>query len=267
MCNNNDRDHSSQNADNSDSGDFCSGAFKAVIFTGGLYAPPQNTKNYWASVGQPDFVVAADSGLEICDSYNSFYKKEYDFSPDIITGDFDSLKFPLLPEKYKVKPDVFPRDKDFTDTELAVDSVYKAAQKRGIKNPHITLVGGDGGRIDHLLNIYDSFACEEHVSVWLGKEQGVYLLKDGFCCSISALSMEDIVSVARTSSSRTRGSLHSKGLVWESNCFRNAGMPSLSNRISPEFYNLSKPVNLFAVGADFLTIVPLSAVVTVYREK
>lgn len=264
MCNNNDREHSSQNSSNLKKN--LPDDFHAVIFTGGLFAPPQNTKKYWAETGQPDFIVAADSGLEICDLYCDFYKNEYDFFPDIITGDFDSLNSPALIEKYKIKPNVFPCDKDFTDTELAVASVYKEAQKHGVKNPHITLVGGDGGRTDHLLNIYDSFASEKYVSVWLAKEQGLYLLKDGFSCDIFELGIEDIVSVARTSASRTKGALRSEGLVWEANCFRKEGMPSLSNRISQEFYDLSKPVRLCAKGADFLVIAPLSAVVIMSKS-
>ena len=144
--------------------------------------------------------------------------------------------------------------------------MYKEAQKHGVKNPHITLVGGDGGRTDHLLNIYDSFASEKYVSVWLAKEQGLYLLKDGFSCDIFELGIEDIVSVARTSASRTKGALRSEGLVWEANCFRKEGMPSLSNRISQEFYDLSKPVRLCAKGADFLVIAPLSAVVIMSKS-
>ncbi|MGP1458361.1 MAG: thiamine pyrophosphokinase [Treponema sp.] len=265
MDNHTDSARRSQNARNLQND--CTSGFHALIFTGGLFPPPEDTQNYWAQNGRPDFVIAADSGLEACDAYNSFYMNDFHFAPDRIVGDFDSLRFPSLIEKYGLEPETFPRDKDFTDTELAVDAAYTEAAAHGAENPRITLLGGDGGRIDHLLNIYDSFAGSRPLSVWLAKEQAVYLLKAGFRAEIAALTPDDAVSVSRTSHSRKGGSLQSEGLEWESPLFRKNGMPSLSNRISKDFFAAGKPVTLRADGADFLVIAPYSALVTIFPEK
>lgn len=265
MDNHNDSERISQNrgAQKND----CKSGFHALIFTGGLFPPPEKTQNYWAQHGKPDFIIAADSGLEACDEYNSFYKNDFNFAPKRIVGDFDSLRFPLLIEKYGLEPEIFPRDKDFTDTELAAAAAYTEAKVRGVERPHLTLVGGDGGRLDHLLSIYDSFAASRRLSVWLAKEQAVYLLQADFRAEIASLTLCDEVSVSRTTLCRTGGTLQSTGLQWESDVFRKSGMPSLSNRIAGDFYAAKKPVILSAHGADFLVIAPHSARVTVFPEK
>ncbi|MGP1458359.1 MAG: hypothetical protein ACTTKL_03500 [Treponema sp.] len=61
--------------------------------------------------------------------------------------------------------------------------------------------------------------------------------------------------------------MQSEGLEWESPLFRKNGMPSLSNRISKDFYAAEKPVILRADGADFLAIAPHSARVTIFPER
>ena len=114
-----------------------------VIFTGGSAPEYEKTRLYWKTHPQADYVIAADSGLETCASYA--------FSPCVIMGDFDSIQDRALLDYYNDDIKVpFDSDKDFTDTELAVSKAYEIAEKLR-KTPFITLVGGDGGRIDHLL--------------------------------------------------------------------------------------------------------------------
>ena len=245
----------------------CNSVFHALIFTGGLFPPPEKTQNYWEKNGLPDFIIAADSGLEACDAYNSFYAGTFNFAPNKVIGDFDSLRFPSLIEKYGLEPECFPRDKDCTDTELAAAAAYAEADARGQMKPYLTLLGGDGGRLDHLLNIYDSFAGEHPLSVWLAKEQAVYLLKAGYRAEITALTQKDEISVSRTTLSRIGGTLQSAGLQWEADAFRKSGMPSLSNRIAEDFYRAGKPVVLSSLDADFLVIAPHSAHVMVFPAK
>ncbi len=90
--------------------------------------------------GQPqapspgDFVIAADGGLT--------YAKKCGITPDLVVGDFDSLKEP---------PDdglnivMLPQEKDDTDMAAALDEGWR----RGYRIFHI--YGGTGGRLDHTL--------------------------------------------------------------------------------------------------------------------
>ncbi len=93
----------------------------------------------------PDWVIAADSGIRCA--------LELRLRIDRILGDFDSADPVLLQEceQKKIPRLVFPAEKDFTDTELALE---EAAEKAG-ENGRILLLGAIGTRMDHsLANIF-----------------------------------------------------------------------------------------------------------------
>ena len=223
-----------------------------VIFTGGFYPNPESTKDIWKNHPVPDYIIAADSGIETLENYTKFYPF---FKPNVIIGDFDSITNKDILEKYSDKIKTFPQDKDYTDTELAIKEAFYYAKKIN-KKPYITLVGGDGGRIDHLLAIYDLFSEKQHPSLWLCKDQAIYLLEKNNKYELSNINEQDYISIARTTSSRKRGKIISKNLTWESNLFRKKGMPSLSNRINKQM----KKIYYSIKNENFLLIVPLKAI-------
>lgn len=92
----------------------------------------------WLSSRRYDFVIAADSGLE--------HAKTLGLKVDYILGDYDSVH-PELLEVYKNDTEivVYPKDKDFTDTHLAILS----AINKGAEN--IDVIGATGSRMDHML--------------------------------------------------------------------------------------------------------------------
>jgi thiamine pyrophosphokinase len=85
--------------------------------------------------GKDDITIAADSG------YQNAIK--LGVTPDIAVGDFDSLSVSLSPDVEKLQ---VPTEKDFTDSQLAVD----IAQKKGADE--MVLIGGLDGRLDHTLS-------------------------------------------------------------------------------------------------------------------
>ena len=89
---------------------------------------------------QPELMIAADSGMEF------FYRNG--IKPDVIVGDFDSVK-PEALAYFKGQPDIELRElnpiKDDTDTEFAI----RLAIERGAEK--ITILGGTGSRLDHVL--------------------------------------------------------------------------------------------------------------------
>ena len=84
-------------------------------------------------------VVAADSGLELAAPLG--------LTVDRIVGDLDSVDPDLLAEARSagIPVDEYPQDKDRTDLAIALDTALEHAPDR------IVVVGGHGGRLDHLL--------------------------------------------------------------------------------------------------------------------
>jgi thiamine pyrophosphokinase len=106
-----------------------------VVFSGG--DPPGATAV--ADLPTERFVIAADSGLD--------HATALGIAVDLVVGDLDSVAPATLAaaEAAGAVVERHPADKDQTDGELALD----AAVRRGAAR--VIVVGGLGGRIDHLL--------------------------------------------------------------------------------------------------------------------
>lgn len=227
-----------------------------VLFTGGESPHPSQAKDFFRRLGHVSFTVAADSGLDTLESYNTYSGLDV-FRPDYIIGDMDSLKNKSLLEKHRFAKIVpYPCDKDFSDTELGLQICHSLKKST---SDRLVMVGGNGGRCDHFISIYETFSMDIHADIWLCGCQAVfYLPKDG-SISVYGLGKDDCLSISRLPWDSFGGSVESEGLEWGSALMRKKGMPSLSNRICRSFYEKSMPVKLRAVGASFLVFVPLWA--------
>lgn len=229
-----------------------------VLFIGGEFPDPRLTENYLSKTGSPDFIVAADSGLDTLSKYDAHYTKtslNINFYPDIIVGDMDSIQDKSLPKKYShAITQAFPCDKDYTDTELALSFCSGELKRTG---GIITMVGGNGGRADHFISIYETYATECHPDVWLCGKQAIYYLDREDSISFSGLSESDNISIARLPSNYFGGHVETEGLEWGSAVMRKKGMPSLSNRISKEFLESGKNVKITAQDGQFLVFAPV----------
>lgn len=110
-------------------------------------------------------IVAADSGLERA--------LECGVEPDEVVGDMDSLREVGLLDRFppeRVRS--FPKDKDDTDTEIALSMLYDA----GFGS--VVLAGGGGGRLDHLIGILSLFHRERHPTLWITAENEVTAVDD-----------------------------------------------------------------------------------------
>lgn len=221
-----------------------------LIFTGGKAPCLDSLDNYFSVHGKPDFVIAADSGLAVAESYGK------DFEADFILGDMDSLDDIKRLDKYpKEVVQTFIRDKDFTDTELAVKKALEIDS-----DAFITLIGGGGGRIDHFFAIYELFSWQKAMDVWIpGTDafQALYFIPDGKTAIINNLTVKDDISVCRPSNCYDKGIVESEGLQWEGDCFNKKGMPSVSNRISASY--VGKSVKIKACGGNFVLILPVKS--------
>jgi thiamine pyrophosphokinase len=111
-----------------------------------------------------DLIVAADSGLDLAASAG--------LSPSLVVGDMDSLSDQSLLDAYPPENILrFSPDKDETDTEIGL----RVMKERGCTD--VTLAGGGGGRIDHLLAIAALFERERPPLRWLTDREEIILIE------------------------------------------------------------------------------------------
>ena len=110
--------------------------------------------------------IAADGGLGHADRAGR--------GVDVVVGDLDSVDPAALERARAAGTEVIahPVDKDATDLDLALDL---AAQRwDGATPPRVLVVGGHGGRTDHLVGNLLLIASERHrglrITMWSGVE-------------------------------------------------------------------------------------------------
>lgn len=104
-----------------------------IIFAGGERIEPEVLED----LPEGAFVIAADSGLDQAALVG--------LQVDLIVGDLDSVSSEGLEDASGVPMEIYARDKDFTDLELAIDAALRIDAER------LIVVGGHGGRLDHHL--------------------------------------------------------------------------------------------------------------------
>jgi len=130
---------------------------KGVLVLGGEHPSAHITEQHMRDA---DLVVAADSGFDF------LWENGLDF--DYIVGDMDSTRYGhALAEMPSEKLIIASTEKDETDTELGLQFL----KERGID--FVTMIGGGGGRLDHLLGIVALFDREIRPDEWYTKNEGV----------------------------------------------------------------------------------------------
>ena len=185
-----------------------------------------------------DVVAAADSGLTAAENAG--------ISPDWIIGDMDSVDSLLL-KKYPADRVIsFPHDKDFTDTELALDLLWKKGCSR------IWIAGGGGGRLDHLLALSWLFERGKFPERWITFSDDVYCLDS---LSLNEIKMKfapgTTVSVLPLGTGEWKA--QSKGLKWPlDNVVWDRGSIAISNRTTTDSFSI------FVTKGRFMVILPIT---------
>ncbi len=78
-----------------------------------------------------------------------------------LVGDMDSIQNEAYIASLKIPQYRYPRDKDHTDTELALSYALKTYGKK------IGLIGGSGGRLDHFFSLFLQFQSSKRPVVWI----------------------------------------------------------------------------------------------------
>ncbi|MDR0761143.1 MAG: thiamine diphosphokinase [Treponema sp.] len=136
---------------------------RGIAFIGGEGPSPERRRRLSEEAA---LIVAADSGLMAAEDAG--------VTVHLITGDMDSLDDLGRLEKYPPNR-VFrhPRDKDDTDTELALRLLWD----RGCTETW--LIGGGGGRTDHLLALRSLFERDRKPDRWVTSREDIFCLGEG----------------------------------------------------------------------------------------
>lgn len=137
-----------------------------VIVTNGEI---ENIRTLDKHIFESDFVICVDGATR--------YLKEIDMVPNLLVGDLDSISLDDMEwvKSKGVKLRKFPKEKDKTDTELAIDFALEHSPTM------ITLIGAIGSRVDHSMgNIFllKKILDENILGRIVGENLEIYLTED-----------------------------------------------------------------------------------------
>jgi thiamine pyrophosphokinase len=139
---------------------------KGIVFIGGN--APNSSVSREAAEGA-HIIAAADAGL--------IAVEEAGLRADWIVGDMDSLDAQgaavRLRDYQSDRILRYPPDKDDTDTELALNLLWD----KGCDE--VVIVGGGGGRIDHIFALRSLFDREPCPDKWLTDKEDIFCIKEG----------------------------------------------------------------------------------------
>jgi thiamine pyrophosphokinase len=178
-------------------------------------------------------IIAADSGL--------IPLEEAGIVPDFIVGDMDSLDNLERLEKYpKEKIIQYRKDKDYTDTELALELLMQNGCDE------VWIIGGGGGRIDHLFALYSLFEREKAPDRWFIPAYELRLIKNK-----TSLTLPKDLQVSLFPLGGGPWEIQSCGLKWPlDNLPWERGFCSISNVVGDHVQELNP------IKGQFLLIIP-----------
>jgi thiamine pyrophosphokinase len=139
----------------------------AIVFAAAPLSPTPRLRRRLARLDRP-FVIAADDGATTAFAFG--------LTPDLVIGDLDSLARATREqlERTKVPIEHFPRDKDATDGQLAVERALQA-------NPReLWLVGFLGGpRLDQAFANVQLLSCITVKTVLVDERNEATLVRGG----------------------------------------------------------------------------------------
>lgn len=148
------------------------------------------------------YVIAADSGL--------VHAAPLGLVADVVIGDMDSVPPALLEQAEEAGSEIvrYPADKDATDLDLALSYAKSRPTKR------VIVVGGHGGRIDHLLAnalLLTSDRYSDLELAWWFEDSRIQVVRPGVPVAWHS-AIGDVVSLLAVGSTAT--GVVTSGLRW-----------------------------------------------------
>lgn len=163
-------------------------------------------------------IIACDSGLDLALALG--------YRPDLVVGDMDSVKADISGYEKIVRP----CDKDESDFEIAL----------GLCDGDYVLIGGGGGRMDHLINLYSCFSKYHPPKLWFTAQDVIF-----FSSHFEACLEEGTLLSFYPYDLKSEALVTARGLVWELEerkvCL---GFFSLSNRSYGDYTSITSSLPL-----------------------
>ncbi|MDR0315398.1 MAG: thiamine diphosphokinase [Treponema sp.] len=213
---------------------------QGIVFTGGEGPQPELIRRLCEGPAQGALLAAADSGLLRAEAAG--------LKPDWIVGDMDSLGDQARLDAYPAERIMrHATDKDHTDTELALAVLWE----KGCGE--IWIVGGGGGRIDHLFAIRSLFERERFPCRWITAAEDIRCIDaaDAQTGSLS-LTLESGALVSVFPLGAGPWKVASRGLKWPLDDLQwNRGFFGLSNVAEAGTFSIT------AEQGRFMLVMPL----------
>jgi thiamine pyrophosphokinase len=195
-----------------------------IVFTGGEGPKPQALRHLLAGIDAGALMVAADSGLRLAETAGVM--------PHWIVGDMDSVDGEHYLERYPGERVIrYTADKDHSDTELALSLLWDN------NCTEAWIIGGGGGRIDHLFGIRDLFERERFPCRWITAAEDIRCIDKGGSL-VRAIEPGSLVSVFLLGVGPWKA--QSQGLKWPLDNVRwERGVYGLSNTAASEEISIS----------------------------
>ena len=208
-----------------------------IIFTGGQAPNASFVKQIIEKEAKNAFFTAADSGLSAA--------QEAGVKCDFIIGDMDSVEDSLLEEYPAEKVIRHAREKDYSDTELAMQAIIEKGCTQ------IWIIGGGGGRIDHLFAIRSLFEREIFPVRWLTGREDIRCIEAESANKYVNLNFPRGITVSVFPLSQGTWEADSRGLKWTlCGLSWDRGFYGLSN------VTLEDEFSITAVKGRFMIILP-----------
>lgn len=131
---------------------------KGILIIGGDHPARDLTSRL---VEEAQIIIAADSGFD--------YAWNNGIDIDYVVGDMDSTSYREIIESMpKEKVLRMPEEKDETDTEIGLAMLKELGAAESV------IIGGGGGRLDHLLGIVTLFHREIRPDEWYTDKEAVW---------------------------------------------------------------------------------------------
>lgn len=204
-----------------------------ILLIGGGKFP---NEKYFLKLAENREIICIDRGIEFC--------KSLQIIPKILIGDFDSARkiFVDWATENKVKIFRHPIEKDFTDTQLALDFLQS-----NFKNFSAILSGSFGGRLDHTFSTIFSCANFESKIFLADEKEIIFYLHGGESAEINF--SQKPVAVSLLPVTEICEGVTTKNLHWElinAKLFQN--FPNaVSNRIESEKIKINIETGTLAI--------------------
>jgi thiamine pyrophosphokinase len=174
-----------------------------VVLVNGDPLPAALLPDLAAAIDAASATIAADGGLQHADRAGR--------PVDVVIGDLDSVDARALERARAAGTEVIehPEDKDATDLDLALALALE--RWTAPDRPSVLVVGGHGGRLDHLLGNLLVLASDRYTGLairgWLGTDvihvvRGTVELHQGSGATVSLLAVDGTASGVTTTGLR-----------------------------------------------------------------